>query len=64
MVGKLVGKSGFLVRVGAMAEEGNFRVEKFKKLSVMEDANGGVSVPEGSVPSIGWKRKIVGGYEG
>ena len=29
MVDKIVGKKGFLVRVGAMAEDGNFRVEKF-----------------------------------
>ena len=30
----------------------------------MEDANGGLSVPEGYVPAIGWKRKIASGYEG
>ena len=29
MADKLVGKKGFLVRVGAMAEDGKFRVEKF-----------------------------------
>ena len=30
----------------------------------MEDENGGLSIPEGSVPSIGQKRKIVSDYEG
>ena len=30
----------------------------------MEDANGGLSVPEGSVPSVGQKRKTTGSYEG
>ena len=34
------------------------------KLSVMEDANGGLSVPKGSIPSIGRKRKTISGYEG
>ena len=29
----------------------------------MEDANGGLYVPEGSTPTIGWK-KIVNDYEG
>ena len=29
MADKLVGKKGFLVRVGAMAEDGKFSVEKF-----------------------------------
>ena len=30
----------------------------------MEDAIGGLSVPEGSVPIVGWKRKKDDGYEG
>ena len=30
----------------------------------MEDENGGLYVPEGSVPTIGRKRKIVDDYEG
>ena len=30
----------------------------------MEYENGGLSVPEGSLPAVGWKRKIAGGYEG
>ena len=49
-----------------MEEEVNFRVEKFngQKLSIMEDANAGLSLPEGSVLAVGWKIKIVGSYEG
>ena len=47
-----------------MAEEGKFRVEQFRqKLSVMEDANGGLSVPERSVLVVGRKSKTAGGYE-
>ena len=30
----------------------------------MEDENGGLSVPEGFVPVVGKKRKIIDGYEG
>jgi hypothetical protein len=30
----------------------------------MEDANGGLSVPEISVPAVERKIKIAGGYEG
>ena len=30
----------------------------------MEDANGGLSIPEGFVPAVGQKIKIAGGYEG
>ena len=30
----------------------------------MEDANGGLSVPKWSIPTIGWKIKIVHDYEG
>ena len=30
----------------------------------MEDANGGLYLLEGSIPAVGWKRKIAGGYEG
>ena len=30
----------------------------------MEDANGGLSVPERSVPAVGRKSKIASGYEG
>ena len=30
----------------------------------MEDANGGLSILEGSVPTVGRKRKIVSDYEG
>ena len=30
----------------------------------MEGENGGLYVPEGSVPVVGWKRKKAGGYEG
>ena len=30
----------------------------------MEDANGGLSIPEGSIPTIGRKNKTVNDYEG
>ena len=30
----------------------------------MEDENGGLYVPEGSIPTIGWKNKTIGDYEG
>ena len=30
----------------------------------MEDENGGLSVPEGSIPTIGRKNKTSGDYEG
>ena len=30
----------------------------------MEDANGGLSVIEGSIPIVGWKNKTIGDYEG
>ena len=29
----------------------------------MEDANGGLSLPKGFVPVVGWKIKTAGGYE-
>ena len=30
----------------------------------MEDENGGLSVPEGSILIVGWKNKTIGDYEG
>ena len=30
----------------------------------MEDANGGLSISEGFIPTVGWKNKIAGDYEG
>ena len=47
-----------------MAEEGKFRVEKWPKLPIIEDENGGLSVPEGSIPIVGWKNKTTNDYEG
>jgi hypothetical protein len=52
--------------VGAMVEEGKFRVEKFNgpKLPAMEDANGGLSISEEYFPTIGWNTKKLDDYEG
>ena len=30
----------------------------------MEDTNGGLSVPEGSIPTVGKKNKTIDDYEG
>jgi hypothetical protein len=42
-----------------MAEDVNFRVEKFngQKLLVMEDEHGRFFISEGSIPTIGQNRK-------
>ena len=48
-----------------MAEDGRFRVEKFKwqKLQTVEDANGRLSVSEIFVPTIERKDKEADEYE-
>ena len=35
-----------------------------RKLLFMEDANGGLFVPEGSIPTVGKKNKTTNNYEG
>jgi hypothetical protein len=51
--------------VGAMSEDGKFRVEKFngKKIPVMEDVDGIFFISEGSISTFGWNRKEADDHE-
>jgi hypothetical protein len=59
-------KRGFPIQVGAMAEDGKFKVEKFnnQNYQLWKMKNGRLSISEGSFPTIGNKIKATIEYEG
>ena len=65
MASKLVGKKGSWFTWEKWKKKENLGlINLMEKLPVMEDENGGLSIPKGSIPTVGQKNKTTNDYEG